>query len=672
MGVWSGHFSAARADRAGRLKRWWLDRPVRTKGLIVVAVPLFALIAMRSASLVLQLSESHARHAAQVTFALGNAADEVLTDSLNAETGIRGYVATRDPFFLIPYNESLARIAADRVSLRDAAAAEGDARKQRAIGATTGRLFYQLAQLRSAVTRGTSAEDLAPAFRVGKATMDLLRSQERSLKAGAAVSLAAQRNATATLEDAIGVLNAVGLVLGLLGGLAGIGLFTAGISRRLATAAANAGRLGAGKPLEPVARSRDELGQLADSLVSAQALLDRRAAELVTARDKALKATGAKNAFLSNTSHELRTPLNSILGFAQLLELSDLSDEDRDSVERILGAGRHLLALINELIDIARIESHELSFSVEQVAVPALVEEVSQLMGPLAAKRSIQIVRQCARPILAAYADRQRLSQVLVNLVSNAIKYNHRGGTVTITCQEEDTGQLRVVVADTGAGIARENLARIFVPFDRLGAEATEIEGTGIGLPLAKALTEAMGGQLSVSSVPDEGSAFTVMLPRAPDMIPCQAHNAVPTSPAAPHARAGATLNILYIEDNPANVEVVSRYLKGRTNVRLQSVASGRAGVEYAMRNPPDIILLDLHLQDIHGDQVLKELKAEAITAAISVVVISADASPGVIRRLLADGATAYLTKPLDLAEFGELLDSFATSAPDHQESTGM
>jgi CheY-like chemotaxis protein len=362
--------------------------------------------------------------------------------------------------------------------------------------------------------------------------------------------------------------------------------------------------------------------------------------------------------------------LNSILGFAQLLLLSDLSDEDQDSAGHILGAGRHLLGLINELIDIARIESGDLSLSLEPVWVLPLVEEVSQLIGPLAAERSITIVHQCGGPALAAYADRQRCSQVLVNLMSNAVKYNRHGGTITITCQEEGTSQASVVVADTGQGLSPDDIDRVFVPFERLGAEQTETEGTGIGLPLAKALTEAMGGRLSASSVLGEGSAFTLTLPRAQGMIDVLPLKAAPASPARPPAPAGATVSILYIEDNSVNIEVVSQFMKSRQDTLLQAVRSGRAGIECAVRDVPDLILLDLHLQDLHGDQVLKELRAEPVTAAIPVVVLSADATPGVIRRLLAGGALAYLTKPLDLTEFGELLDSFATPSQDHQART--
>ena len=293
-------------------------------------------------------------------------------------------------------------------------------------------------------------------------------------------------------------------------------------------------------------------------------------------------------------------------------------------------------------------------------------------MGPLAAERSIVITQHCTRPALTAHADRQRLMQILINLMSNAVKYNRRGGTITATSQEDGADRVSLVISDTGPGLSQDDLERIFIPFERLGAERTAIEGNGIGLPLAKSLAEAMGGQLSASSVPGEGSAFTISLPRAPDISHVPPPQATPVIPAEIHGHAGDVIDILYIEDNPANIEVVSRFLKSRPDARLQSESSGRAGIERAIRDVPDIILLDLHLADLHGEQVLRELRAEPVTAAIPVVVLSADASPGVVRRLLSDGALAYLTEPLDLAEIGGLLDSFSAPTKDHQTRTAM
>ena len=336
-------------------------------------------------------------------------------------------------------------------------------------------------------------------------------------------------------------------------------------------------RLGEGRPLEPLRPARDEIGQVAESHLRTTELLARRDAELTAARDEALRATQAKTSFLSHTSHELRTPLNSILGFTQLLELSDLSDEDRDSTGRILGAGRHLLALINDLIDIARIESGELSLSLGPVGILPVIEEVGRLMSPLAAERSIEIVQNGPPPALAARTDRHRLRQILVNLVSNAVKYNRPAGRITISVLAENSSQVSLVVADTGPGLAEEDLDRIFVPFQRLDAEFTDIEGSGIGLPLARTLAEAMGGQLTASSVLGAGAAFTLTLPRDLDQdqdqdLDLDLDQATgPASPAGPWApawagssgEAGTLLSVLYVEDNPANAEVISRFLAG-------------------------------------------------------------------------------------------------------------
>jgi len=657
------------ADRARGLRGWWLDRSLRTKGLIVVAVPLIALMGITAANLLLQHDQNNERNVSLAARNLASAASQVLADAVNAETGVRGYAATHDPLFLAPYNLTLTRIGAERRSLRETAVIEGVVRQQQAVDATTGQVLVQLAQLRSAIGRGIAVGNLRPALDDQKNTMDLLRRQVASLADHPNDLVAISHNKITALETRIDLLDIAGLALGLLAGLVGIALFASGIARRVGLNAENARRLGEGQPLEPMIYAGDEIGRVTESHLRAEKLLASRAEELTTARDEAMRATQAKNSFLSSTSHELRTPLNSILGFTQLLQMSEQSDEDSDALERILGAGRHLLALINELIDIARIESGDLSLSVEPVLVGPVIEESSQLMAPIAAERSIRIVQDCPRPVLAIHADRQRLCQVLVNLISNATKYNHRGGTITIACREEGAGHASIVVSDTGPGISAENIERIFVPFERLGAEQTTVEGTGIGLPLARALTEAMGGRLTASSFPGQGSAFTVTLPRAPDLVQLPAPGLAPVSPTAgPRAPAGASIGVLYVEDNPANVELVTRFLRGKPNIRLRSEASGRAGIESATRDVPDIILLDLHLPDMHGDQVLSELRAEPATTAIPVIVLSADASHGVIRRLLASGALAYLTKPIELAELGTLLDTFAAAQAQDQQ----
>jgi signal transduction histidine kinase/CheY-like chemotaxis protein len=585
-----------------------------------------------------------------------------MNDALNAETGLRGYAATGDPLFLQPYTRTLARVGTDRATLRQAAVAEGDRRQEQAVDAAMTEELAALAQLRSAVSAGAPAAALKPALVAGKQTMDNLRRQIADLARGPAAVVVARRADISRLESTIVAVSVANLALGVLAGVLGIALFTSGIARRLGTAVANAGRLGEGEPIRPELRARDELGRLSNAHRRAEELMLSRTTELVGARDEAVRATHAKNAFLSSTSHELRTPLNAVLGFTQLLQMSDLSEEDRDAVERILAAGHHLLALINELIDIARIESGEFSLSVEPVAMQPVVEETCRLMAPLAGDRSITISQHFQCPALAVKADRQRLRQILVNLMSNAIKYNREGGAVVITCQAPSPDQVSLTMTDTGPGISGPDLDRIFDPFERLGAEQTAIEGTGIGLPLARAFAEAMEGHLTAASIPGEGTTFTVTLPRAADMVPAADDDrvSVPVPRTGTEDPAGTDLDVLYIEDNPANIEVVSRFLRTRPAVRLQSVTSGQAGLALAAQEIPDLILLDLHLPGLHGHEVLRRLKEDPATAGIPVAILSAEAAPAVIRHMRAAGVIAYLTKPLDLAELGQLIDSFA------------
>ena len=630
--------------------------------MIVIAAPLIALIGVTSASLALQHNEQQERSAARTASALTTAAQQVLADAVNAETGVRGYATGVDPLFLAPYNVTLTRIAKDRATFRAAAVAEGDSRAERTTAATTTKVMEQLARLRSAVGAGVPAAALLSARVTEKNTMDTLRVQIAALIRGPTAINAARRADITRMESTIDAVSLAGLVLGVLAGVVGIALFTSGISRRLATAVANADRLGDGEPIQPGLHASDELGRLTNAHRRAEKLMVSRTTELVAARDEAVRATHAKNAFLSSTSHELRTPLNAVLGFTQLLQMSDLSEEDRDAVERILAAGHHLLALINELIDIARIESGEFSLSVEPVAMQPVVEETCRLMAPLAGDRSITISQHFQCPGLAVKADRQRLRQILVNLMSNAIKYNREGGAVVITCQAPSPDQVSLTMTDTGPGISGPDLDRIFDPFERLGAEQTAIEGTGIGLPLARAFAEAMEGHLTAASIPGEGTTFTVTLPRAADMVPAADDDrvSVPVPRTGTEDPAGTDLDVLYIEDNPANIEVVSRFLRTRPAVRLQSVTSGQAGLALAAQEIPDLILLDLHLPGLHGHEVLRRLKEDPATAGIPVAILSAEAAPAVIRHMRAAGVIAYLTKPLDLAELGQLIDSFA------------
>jgi PAS domain S-box-containing protein len=404
-------------------------------------------------------------------------------------------------------------------------------------------------------------------------------------------------------------------------------------------------------------------GKAQRAVITVEDISERvRSAEALREAELAARAANdAKSEFLSRMSHELRTPLNAVLGFGQLLDRRLPDSEYSEYIGHILSGGRHLLGLINDVLDIAGIESGEMSVSLERVPVAGLVDETVQLMQPLAAAAGITLIRTTVLAQLSARADRQRLRQILLNLLSNAVKYNRPNGNVWIEVLATGTDNLTIVVRDDGPGIAAELLPRVFTPFDRLGAEAGTIEGTGIGLALTRSLAELMGGRVSLTSELGHGCAFAVTLPRAPR--PGQVDQpALDAPPAPPRARPSTeakpfAATVLYIEDNEPNVRVVEHVVALRPGWVLMHAGLGTLGIELARAHQPDLVLLDLHLPDRSGYQVLSALKLNPATSSIPVAILTADANQSQAQRLLAAGAIRYLTKPLDIGEVLVLLD---------------
>ena len=393
------------------------------------------------------------------------------------------------------------------------------------------------------------------------------------------------------------------------------------------------------------------LNSMAVSLDARRKTLDTQHAQIANSRAETDRATTAKNEFLSRMSHELRTPLNAILGFAQLLELDDLDARQRDNVAHIVSGGHHLLDLINEVLEISRIETGSMNPVIEPVNALATVQEAIELVGPLAAQRGIELSAPSSiHGNVWIAADLQRLKQILLNLLANAVKYNRDGGSVSVSIKNLGD-RARIEVTDTGQGIPQDQLPKLFIPFERLGAEATGVEGTGLGLVLALRLAEAMNGTLGVESQPWIGSTFHIELPLAE--APATALNELPSrlDPEADHGPIAldGPLRVLYIEDDAANTALMAQLFAEEPRLDLLTTMYGKLGLELARQHRPDLILLDVHLPDMAGDEVLKRLRSDELTRAIPVIAVSADAMEEQRARMTALGAANYLTKPLTL-----------------------
>jgi PAS domain S-box-containing protein len=377
--------------------------------------------------------------------------------------------------------------------------------------------------------------------------------------------------------------------------------------------------------------------------------------ELRRARDVAEQASNAKSEYLSRMSHELRTPLAAMLGFSDLLEMREPREDQLTAIDAIQRAGSHLLSLVNDVLDIARIEAGRETLSLQPLEVRSVLEECVGLVAQSANERGMTIGMHIDGPDrLYVRADRQRLVQVLLNLLSNAIKYGTEGGHVTAAAAVRlDLVELDIV--DDGPGLDEADQHRLFQPFERLGAERSHVQGTGLGLALARQLTVAMGGTLSVRSAKGEGATFTVRLQRSAGTDTATVISAA-GPPVLRDAVAGRT--VLYVEDNLATVALVESIFALRPNVRLLTAMQGGIALELAREHRPDLVILDLHLPDLNGDEVLLRLQGDPRTAPIPVVVYSADATERQMSRLLAAGATAFLTKPARVTEFLDMLDS--------------
>jgi len=370
--------------------------------------------------------------------------------------------------------------------------------------------------------------------------------------------------------------------------------------------------------------------------------------------------------------HELRSPLNAILGFAQLMDSGPLTVSHKESVAQILQAGWHLLKLINEILDLAVIESGKVSLSTESVSLGEVLQECQAMVEPQAQQRSIGMTFPHFDNPQYVSADRTRLKQIFINLLSNAIKYNAVGGRVIVDSVVSTETHVRISIKDAGEGLPPEKLAQLFQPFNRLGQEAGGAEGTGIGLVVTKRLVELLGGSIGVESTLGEGSTFWIELleTEAPKL---ELEEDAPIAAARSQMRDGERpRTVVYVEDNPANLKLVEQLILRRADLGLLTATNGRAGVELVCASQPDVVLMDINLPDISGIEVLKILRGNPATAHIPVVALSANAMPRDIEQGMQAGFFLYLTKPIKVNEFMDTLDEALKFADKRRAPVGV
>lgn len=592
---------------------------------------------------------------------------QLLKQVLDAETAVRGFLLTRDDAFLGPYQGAAEAIPELLAKLGEHEHLEENVSFHQAEELAVNELTILMRLLEGSAPQQALLVE-------AKERMDQFRDNMNeliSLESRAITQLQADRDATAGSSRLIllggGAASAVSAIVG-------GALLMAGIVRRLRVVTDNARRVAEGEDLMPV-RGDDEIGRLARELERSAQLLRARESQLRQAVEEADRANQAKSDFISRMSHELRTPLNAILGFAQMLR-EEADETAASDVKQILRAGRHLLALINEVLDLARIESGQFAISQEPVAVAEVLDECVELIVPLAATRGIQIVNAPGPGSdLHVLADRQRLKQVFLNLLSNAVKYNRDNGRVELSCSTHED-RVRLTVRDTGPGIPEKGRDALFTPFARLGAEATEVEGSGLGLALSLRLMQMMDGDMDVAHTGPDGTEFWLELALADPTGLVTGLEVAGSAAELPEVEEGSPVTILQVEDNPTNIRLLERILSRRPHIRLVTVEQGGLAVQAAKDSQPRLVLLDVNLPDISGREVLARLRADPATARIPVVMLSADASANQIERLLASGAVAYVTKPLDVNHFLSVVDDVLTHGnvdiPREQQDQGV
>ncbi len=626
----------------------WQDFPLAIKGVLVITLPLSILL----------FSFVNLYFEEQKSVSLENRLREILTNQQNikemhaqlleASTAVRDYLLTGDKDFLKVY-----KVADEKIPLILAILKQNvkDAEVKRRCDDLTPLILENLASLKeiSQSSVDKSSESLVDKFKTQTDTLNKLRIEIE--KIDNRESLLIKNNLELVNQQRQHYINLSLLLafVSILGSLFAAWFFSQTIVNRIRILRDNAIKLAHGEPVSLAKNSMDEIGQLSEELDHASQLLSKSVKDANSAKVEALEASSEKSKFLSRTSHELRTPLNAILGFSYLLEQDLPQSKNRDSVSLIKGAAEHLLKLINEVLDIAKIESGDTSISLKSIDIYQLLNEAVDYIRPLGKIRDIDIKTDYTQGLFAL-ADHQKLLQVVLNLLSNAFKYGPPNSTVTLSAYEKNKVIL-IEVLDLGKGISDELRNRVFTPFDRLGAENTKIEGTGLGLALSKQIINAMNGTIHIAK---NKSLFWLELPIS------QAEKSIVNSNATHQSKTIEATNkkhtIIYVEDNASNRALVEAIVGRQKSLRLYTANTIKQARELLTNIQPEILLIDLSLPDGSGEDLLVELRQKEAYSQLPIFILSADAMTETISRLMTKGASDYFTKPLNIALFNQKL----------------
>ena len=632
----------------------WQDLPLRIKGPIVIALPLTILL-LSLLSLYLHEKQAAALEN-KLRVALQNQRDiqTIHTQLVEASTGVRDYLLTGEKSFLIIYYQANDKLSTTLGKLDEELEDEIQRARLSRIRPLVQQNLADLSKLSNSNFE-TANDILIRQFNIQSKTLNNLRAlieemSERETKLvdddQKQVNYERQNNINLTIISALA---------GILGTLASAWIFSRTIVRRVRLIRDSAAHLAKGEALVLPSISQDELGQLAYELDQAAQLLTKSVHEANLSKQQAEEANAEKSLFLSRTSHELRTPLNAILGFAHLLE-SDLTDQkQRESLSMISSAGKHLLKLINQVLDIARIESGDMPIDIQTCDISALLNEASQFMHPLAKARNIQIKTYYPNDLVIA-TDRQRLLQIVLNLISNALKYGPANAQVYVQAYKKND-KVIIEVADEGKGIPKSMHHRVFTPFERLGAENTKVEGVGLGLALSNQMMAALGGEINIAS---DKSLFQLTLPY-------KQRTETPKSVIIPPSNLSNVslqhqAKILYVEDNPSNRALIEAIIARNTNFHLYTVGTIEEAQDFLKKTTPDIALIDLNLPDGSGVSLVEHIKSSANHTGVTILILSADATPASMTKPKSLGIDEYFTKPLDIAAFNQTLNNLLNS----------